>query len=74
MDLRQCLRNLEHDISNGGLEDDTSAAIWYIGMANEARQLLSNGTSDQKMVKDAEDYLNLCCSSGSDSLRCVAEG
>ena len=74
MDLKQCLKNLKHDVNNGGLTEDTSPAIWYIGGANEARRLLSNGTSDQQAAEDAKEYLALCCSSGSDSLRCAAEG
>ena len=73
MDLKQCLKNLKHDVNNGGLTEDTSAVIWYIGMANNARRLLKSRTSDQQTAEDAKEYLTLCCSSGSDSLRCAAE-
>lgn len=71
MNLGQCLKNLRHDIGNGGLEDDTSAMIWYITMANEARRLLKSNASDQR---EAREYLALCNNSGSDSLRCIVEG
>jgi len=74
MHLGQCLENLKHDINNGGLEDDTFAMNCYITMANKARRLLRIGTSDRQEAGDAKEYLAVCCNSGSDSLRCVAEG
>ena len=74
MILRKCLENLKSDINNGGLEDDTFAMICYITMANEARRLLKNDMSDQQKTEDAKEYLTLCCRSGTDSLRFVAEG
>ncbi len=74
MDLRQCLENLKHDVDNGGLVDDTFPVTCYITMAHEARRLLKNGELDQKAAADAKEYLTVCCESGSDGLKCVAEG
>jgi hypothetical protein len=71
MNLGQCLRNLRHDIGNGGLEEDTFAMNCYITMANRARRLLKSNASDQR---EATEYLALCSNSGSDSLRCIVEG
>ena len=72
MDLKQCLENLKHDVNDGGIEDDTFATLCYVTMANEARRILSNGSSTQE-VADAKEYLTICCSSDSDSLRYIAE-
>ena len=74
MNLGQCLENLRHDISNGGLEDDTFAMNCYITMANEARRLLGSDVPDQREADYAREYLALCGNSGSASLRCVVEG
>jgi hypothetical protein len=74
MTLGQCLENLKHDVSNGGLEDDTFGMICYIAMANEAQRLLRSGALDQPALDDAREYLTLCRNSGSDGLRCVAGG
>jgi|GEM_PF-2741096 len=74
MDLGQCLENLKHDISNGGLEDDTFAMNCYITMANKALRLLGSDVSDQREADHAREYLALCGNSGSDSLRCIVEG
>ena len=73
MNLRQCLDNLKHDVNNGGVEDDTFAMICYVTMANKARRILENGNLDQQTMADAREYLALCCSSDSSSLRCIAE-
>ena len=73
MDLRRCLENLKHDINNGGLEDDTFAMICYVTMANEAHRIIKEDTSHQQMLDNAKEYLALCSSSESASLRCVAE-
>ena len=72
MELKQCLENLRHDVSNGGVEDDTFATLCYVTMANEARRIVSDGSSTQE-VADAKEYLTLCCGSDSDSLRYIAE-
>ncbi len=74
MDLRQCLDNLRHDLSNGGVKEDTFAMICYVTMANKAHQLLKNNASSQKARDDAGEYLAVCSSSGSNILRCIAEG
>ena len=73
MTLKQCLENLKRDIADDGIRDDTSAVIWYITMANEARRLLGSKPLDQRTVDDAKQYLTLCCDSGSDALRRAAE-
>jgi len=73
MDLRRCMENLKHDISNGGLEDDTFAMVCYITMANRARRLLENMVFDEQAEEVAKEYLALCCNSESDSLRCAAQ-
>ena len=74
MDLRQCLDNLKRDLDNGGIKDDTFATVCYMTMANEARRLLKGDALDQQTRDDANEYLSMCSSSGSDSLRYVAEG
>ena len=73
MNLTQCLENLKHDIRNGGIEEDSFAAVCYITMANEASRLLKSGVADQRETDRATEYLALCRRSGSDSLRYVVE-
>ena len=73
MNIRKCKENLLDDIYNNDLEDDTFAMTCYITMSKEARQLLGNGTSDQQMVEDAKEYLDLCYRSETDSLRYAVE-
>jgi hypothetical protein len=72
MTLSQCLKELKHDINNGGLEDDTFAMNCYVTMANKARRLLENGTSDKQAADVAREYLAVCFDSSSDTLRYIA--
>ncbi len=74
MNLEQCMKNLSHDVGNGGVEEDTFSAICYITMANKARCLLKSNVSDPQAADRARKYLALCCRSGVDSLRCAVEG
>lgn len=73
MDLRQCLKNLKHDINNGGIEDDSFPIVCYVTMANSAHRILRSSAPDQQEANDAREYLSLCCRAGSDSLKYVAE-
>ena len=74
MHLKQCLVNLKHDVGNGGVEEDTFAAICYVTTANKARKLLANNTLSQQSMEDAREFLTVCLNSGSDTLRYIAEG
>ena len=74
MNLSQCLEDLKYDIRNDGIADDTFAMICYMTMANKARRLLRSSASNQQEVNVAREYLTMCRNSGSDGLRCVAEG
>ena len=71
MDLRQCLDNLQHDVNNGGLEDDSFAMNCYITMANEAHRILSTTSAQQDKV-EAQEYLEMCRNFGTASLKYVA--
>jgi hypothetical protein len=72
MDLEKCLENLKHDVNNGGLEDDSFAMNCYVTMANKARRMVKNGSSDPKSKVSAEEYLTICCKSGNDILKYIA--
>ena len=74
MNLEQGLVNLEEDISNGGVIDDTFAAICYITIANKAIRLLGCRPLDQRDADTANKFLMLCSRSGIDSLKFVVEG
>ncbi len=73
MNLTRCLENLKHDVSNGGIDEDSFAVVCYITMANAASRLLKSGAADQRETDCATEYLALCRRSGSDSLRYVVE-
>ncbi len=74
MNLTQCLENLKHDVSNGGIAEGSFAVNCYITMANKAHRLLKNGARDQQEANYAREYLALCHNSGSDVLKCISEG
>jgi len=71
MELRRCLDNLKHDVSNGGLVDDTFPVVCYVTMANKALRILHSPAAQQDKAA-AEEYLTLCRDSGTASLRSIA--
>lgn len=72
MNLSKCMENLKADLGNGGIAEDSFAAICYVTMANTACRMLNNG-STQKEIDDAKAYISLCHTSGVDSLVNVTE-
>jgi hypothetical protein len=70
MDIGKCLENLKADLSNGGVVEDTFAAICYVTMANTACRILAEGAT-QKEFNKAREYIALCNTSGVGSLMSV---
>ena len=67
MDIGKCLENLKYDLNNGGVVEDSFAAICYVTMANTACRILEKGAT-QKDIDEAKAYIDLCHSSGVGSL------
>jgi len=72
MNLSKCMENLKADIGNGGIVEDSFAAICYVTMANTACRMMKNA-STQKEIADAKAYISLCHTSGVDSLVNITE-
>ena len=70
MDLGKCLENLRVDLNNGGVVEDSFAAICYVTMANTACRILTNGAT-QKEINKAKEYITLCHTSGVGSLMSI---
>lgn len=76
MNMTRITKNLEHDIGNGGVKDDTHAANCYIIAATVARRTLrddaeSGFVDDEEASDDARAFLAICAKSGCAGLESV---
>lgn len=72
MNIKKVAEVLKGELSNGGVVEDSYTAITAITAVNSAKHVLNGNPKNNSEIETAQAFIDLCASSGVDSLVCAA--